>query len=172
MRRHDLNAKTHRTRKMRGMSVVEFALLLPVLLGMVLIVVEIGNVYFTQATLAKAAKAGVRFAVTGQGEMEGDRIERIHAKVRELSDVIALPDPLGALTITVRSWDNPLGNGEAVTGDAGRPCNMVEVAASYPYEPVTPFVGAIIDGKIQLEGNGRMVNEPWQPCEIEQVADQ
>ncbi|WP_462326257.1 TadE/TadG family type IV pilus assembly protein [Desulfobaculum sp.] len=158
--------------RQRGLSVVEFSLLLPVVLGMILLIVELGNLYFTQSTLEKAASAGARFAVTGQGDMEGDRLARITGAVRTLSDTIALPEPTGPLTITVRSWPTTLGTGAPSEGNAGRPCAMMEVEVRCPYTPVTPLIGGMLADAITLTGSRRMINEPWLPCEADVVASQ
>ncbi|NJB67265.1 hypothetical protein GGQ74_000905 [Desulfobaculum xiamenense] len=169
---HAPQATTSRHGGRRGISAVEFALILPVVLGLVMVVVELGNVYFTQATLTKAATGGARLAVTGQGDMEGDRLDRIRARVRELSDVLDLPQPEGAIEIMIRSWDNAYGSGTPEEGDPGRPCEMVEVEVRCPYRPLTPLIGGALTGDLVLSGHRRMVNEPWQPCEFKTASAQ
>ncbi|MCR4405955.1 MAG: pilus assembly protein [Anaerolineae bacterium] len=51
--------------KNRGQSVVELALVLPIMLVIVVGLVEIGSILFTQMTVTNAAREGARFGVTG-----------------------------------------------------------------------------------------------------------
>jgi hypothetical protein len=48
----------------RGQSFIEFALVLPVLLMTLLVIIELGRLFFSWLVLEQSARAGVRFAVT------------------------------------------------------------------------------------------------------------
>lgn len=54
----------HRERGERGVSAVEFGLILPVLLVLLLGMLDYGYVYFVQLTLTNAAREGARVGVT------------------------------------------------------------------------------------------------------------
>lgn len=51
--------------KNKGQSVVEMALVLPIMLIIVVGLVELGSILFTQMTVTNAAREGARFGVTG-----------------------------------------------------------------------------------------------------------
>ncbi|MGE4299914.1 MAG: TadE/TadG family type IV pilus assembly protein [Desulfovibrionaceae bacterium] len=144
----------------RGMSALECALVLPVFLMMVMGLVEAGNLFRSWLTVQKAAQAGARFASTGQGELEGDRMARILSETGMVLDI--LPD--ATREIAVRSWPDVVASGGGAAGDPGQPCGLVEVAVTYDYTPITPIIGAALPAVIPLAGSDRKVNEPWQLC--------
>lgn len=51
---------THKTKGQRGAAAVEFALVLPVLVLLLLGILEFGRLYQVQTTLSQAARVGVR----------------------------------------------------------------------------------------------------------------
>jgi len=146
----------------KGTSVLEFALVLPVLLAMIFGLLELGNIYFANATVHKAAMAAARLAVTGDGDDDGTRIAKIEAEARRVADVLP-----GEVTVTVSSWasyTDASGGAAGTTGDAGSPCELIQVQVEYPYEGITPIVGEMVPADFVLKGRERMVNEPWLPC--------
>jgi Flp pilus assembly protein TadG len=144
-----------------GVSALEFALVLPVLLTIVMGLVEFGNVLFLSSAMDKAAQMGARAAVTGRGEDDGTRLNRIVQAALDVAEPAAGGRPVSVL---VRSWPGTDPSATATTGDAGRPCAMVEVEVRCDYQPVTPIVGDMLPENIPLRGQGRMINEPWTPC--------
>lgn len=55
--------KKYNKNKEKGQSLVEFALVLPLLLGLLCGIIDFGWVYYNQITLANAAREGARYAV-------------------------------------------------------------------------------------------------------------
>lgn len=145
----------------RGILSVEFALILPVLIVLVMGFIEMGTMFHSWLTLQKAAQSGARFAATGVGEEEGTRLTRIEDVTAEW---LASLDK-GAKEITISSWATPAAVGEGVSGSAGGPCQLVEVAVVYAYHPYTPIVGSLLPEVVPLYGADRKLNEPWKPCD-------
>lgn len=143
-----------------GSTSLETAVILPAVLLLVMGLVESGNMFFSWLSLQKAAQTGTRFAVTGQGEEEGDRMARIVEAALAAKGNL---DP-ASLTVEVRSWDDFTVGGDGVLDDAGEPCDMVEVRLRYQYEPLTPMIGEALPELFMLEGADRKVNEPWMRC--------
>ncbi len=154
-------ARSHDSRRTRGAAALEAALVLPVLLMLVVGTMETASLLRVWLAVQKASQAGARTAATGQGEETGDRITRIeNAAKHYLADL-----PGGAAQIDVRSWPNTAASGAAREGDAGEPCQMVEVEVTKTWTPATPLMAALLPADLPLSGADRKVNEPWKPCE-------
>jgi Flp pilus assembly protein TadG len=113
----------------RGAAAVEFALVLPILLVLVLGIVEFGRAYFVQTTLSGAAREGVR--------------------------IMALKDDAGQATSTVQDYAAGLGvtGGQiAVSPGACTPGSDVTVTITYPMDYITGFFGS----SLTLTGKGTM----------------
>lgn len=148
-------------RQRRGLATMEFALILPLILAFAMVVIEGGVMLYSWMTLQKAAESGARFAATGAGEDEGTRV----AQILDVTDDWLTHLNKGEKTITVKSWASATAQGDPVEGDAGGPCQMVEVDVTYAYHPFTPVIGDILPETIPLHGFDRKLNEPWRPCD-------
>lgn len=144
-----------------GMTTVEFALILPLLLLVVMGMIEGGNAAYAWLTVQKAAQTGAHFAATGRGAEEGTRFSQI-VTVTE-AGLVTLTS--GSKEISIRSWPDLNASGDGIDNDAGGPCQLAEVAVLYNYEPVTPLMASFLPEAIPLYGYDRKVNEPWKPCE-------
>ena len=148
-------------RNRRGAAALEAALVLPVLLLLVVGIMEAASMLRVWLAVQKASQARARMPATGQGEETGDRIARIEAAAsRFLADL-----PAGDDRIDVRSWPGTTLSGTAREGDAGEPCDTVEVEVTRTWSPATPFVSSLFPASLDLAGADRKVNEPWRPCE-------
>jgi Flp pilus assembly protein TadG len=143
------------------MTTMEFALILPFLLAMVMVTIEAGTMFYSWLTIQKAAQSGARFAATGQGEDEGTRLSQI----QEVTESWLENLENGATAISIRSWPDTAATGEGTADDAGNPCGLVEVTVSYGYHPFTPVIGAMLPEVVTLAGSDRKLNEPWRPCD-------
>lgn len=145
----------------RGITSVEFALIIPVLMVMIMGIVEMGTMFHSWLTLQKAAQSGARFAATGQGEEEGTRIAQIQQVTGNWLESLDKGDK----EISISSWASPAAEGDGASGNAGGPCQLVEVAVVYAYHPYTPIVGSLLPEVIPILGSDRKLNEPWKPCD-------
>ena len=145
----------------QGSSALAFALVLPILLALTMGLIEMGYMFSAQATVDKAAQVGARFAVTGEGVVEGDRLGLILSRTHDVADTLSGGD---GVNVSVRSWDDIGAQGDPRENDPGQPCDLVEVEVLYAYSPVTPVIGSFLPDTIVLRGRERMVNEPWMPC--------
>lgn len=144
----------------RGMTLVEFAMLLPVILFLLLGVMESGNMFFSWLTVQKSAQEAVRVAATGQGDEEGTRMSLIRNTAME-----RLAPLDGTKTVTVTSWPGLDASGPGTEGSAGNPCQVVEVKVSYLYEPLIGLIAPVLPESLTLSSADRKINEPWKPCE-------
>jgi Flp pilus assembly protein TadG len=126
----------------RGAAAVEFALLLPLLLLIVLGIVDFGRMLNAQVTLTQAAREGARLVALGQPNVPG----RTQAAATGLSPVgVAIPSSC------------PTGAGPASNG-------AVQTSYSFQFSPglgylVGLFGGSGLSGQLTLSAQGVM------PCE-------
>jgi len=133
-----------RFRCRRGQALVEFALVLPFLIILVLGIMEFGWLTKNQLTVANAVREGARTAALGKSTSEiTTTIEN------QTQSVAGSPDNL---TVTLKRDDNDASNGYSyeitlgdTTDDEGNTVNdapagaMIQVTASIPNQPLTGF---------------------------------
>jgi Flp pilus assembly protein TadG len=123
-----------RGRSERGAAAVEFALVVPLLLALVLGIVEFGHAYHVQTTLSGAAREGVR-------EMAlHDSAATARAATKAAAPQLVLTD--GQIVVTPST---------CVAG-AGAPSATATVTVTYPMPFITDFFGTTIT----LKGKGVM----------------
>ena len=177
----------HQACRQRGSMAVETILILPAMLVMLMAVIETGSLFMSYQTVQKAAQMAARFAATGQGEQEGNRLTRIKTKASDLTASLHN----GAKGVTVRSWPSTTPSGSGRVDDPGRPCELVEVEVDFDYQCITPL-GTLMNlaetlfkaqssanagenegaasttsfpALFHLVGKDQKINEPWNPCE-------
>lgn len=127
-------------RDSRGQSVVEFALVLPLLLVLVFGITEFGRAWLTMNVLTSAAREGARLAVVTAPD-EG----RVIARVEEVCAA-------GRITPT----------GVFVTGpDPADPDRRVTVTVEANFQVVTGNILGTFSGTIPLRANATMRHESF-----------
>ena len=142
----------------RGNASMEFALALPLLVTLIFILLESGFLFYSYVTVQKAAHMGARFAVTGQGEQEGNRLQLIKEEALLLTTRLGGPSE-----VFVRSWEGTDTSGAGREDNPGEPCDVIEVEVVSDYEALIPLLQPLVSG-LTLQGVDRKVNEPWIPC--------
>ncbi len=125
-----------RLRRERGATAVEFALIVPLLIALVIGIAEFGRAFQVQATLSAAAREGVRMMA-----LQNDPVAA-RAAVRNAADSLN-PD------LTDAQIRFPDGDCTNATGASGR---TVRVTVDYPMPFLTDFFGTGLD----LTGTGVM----------------
>ena len=118
----------------RGATAVEFAILLPVLLLLVLSIMEFGRAFHVQTTLSNAARDGVRVMALQDSATAARSTAKASAHGLPLTDAMISVTPTTCIS------------------DAATP-GMASVTISYPFSPVSGFLP--IDG-LTLTGKGTM----------------
>jgi Flp pilus assembly protein TadG len=134
------------SRKARGMAMVEFVIILPVLLMLVFSIVEFGVLFGQWQTLSNAAREGARTAIVFRSGCNAGTVE---AEVRQrVKDYAA---PLGII----------LADGDiAVAGVCGASTTSSTVTVTLPYTfTVLPGFASSVNPSIDLVGNSVMRNE-------------
>lgn len=130
----------------RGVTAVEFALILPVLAVLMFGIIDFGRYFFVQHTLQFATREGTRLALTGR-ILEGDdsREASIIRTIRDQASTAIDPAELriSIYPVTPRYGD-PEGWEEA--SSAGSPGAFMRVRTRYTYTFLTPFIGDFFTG--------------------------
>jgi Flp pilus assembly protein TadG len=115
---------TRRRREAAGQSMVEFALVLPVFILILIGLFDVGRAIHAYNTVANAARAGARVAIVNQDETE------IRDRVLEMGGSIGLTDA----DVTLASCST-----------AGCPFS---ITVEYVYVPATPLIGNVFNPTI------------------------
>jgi hypothetical protein len=128
-----------------GQSLIEFALILPLFLAMVLGIFDLGRAIFYYSTIHNAAREGARYGAVSHCDTAG-----IISETQRLA--VGLSDPM---TVSVGTFFNP----------DGRPEQII-VTTTFTFNAITPFVGLIIgnDGSIVLSSQARGYIEQPTTC--------
>lgn len=89
--------KRHKNEK--GQAMVEFALLLPILLILLLGIIDFGWLFYNQLALNNSCREGARFAVVNTGKQ--NRVELIENKVNSVT-----PPQLKEDLVITPTWSN------------------------------------------------------------------
>jgi Flp pilus assembly protein TadG len=128
--------------KRRGSATLEFALVLPILLYLILGIIEFGWMIKSQLTIANATREGARFAALGNTSTAvRTRVKTVSTSLpTSLTDGQIVLDQTADRTSTsptYSAWpsdtsDTPPKNGVVVG-------NLLRVTVNYPFKPLTGF---------------------------------
>lgn len=104
----------------KAQSMVEFALILPIIILLLFGILEFGRIYYSQIVLVRTAREAVRMCALGKSDQE---------VIDKIFEITSLPDTMENLR--VEEILPP--EGERKTGDA------VTVKISYKLPLITPF---------------------------------
>lgn len=122
-------------RNKRGQALVEFALILPLLMLILLGIVEFALILSNQLILENAAREGSRYAVLGATDAE------VRVYLLELTEPLSGADP----TLVISPSTASRLKGVAVT-----------VGLTYQHNLMTPIISNIVGGQIQLSAAATM----------------
>lgn len=112
----------------KGQSMVEFAMILPVILLILMGIVEFGRFYNAWLMVSHASREGARMASLGATTLQ----------VEERVDTVMAAYDTARIVVEVSP------SGTHSRGD------MVTVTVTYDMDPLTPFIGAITGGTVHL----------------------
>lgn len=130
---------TASTQRSRGQALVEFALVIPLFLLLMVALFDLGRAVFAYNTLTNAAREGVRLAIVNQDE------DTIVARAKSQTAIVELDTP----AVEVDFWETATDG----TADVSAPCGLpaavgclAVVTFEATYRPMTPFISNIIFG--------------------------
>ena len=156
-----LAAERSCARDRSGAAVVELALIVPALVGLLLVVVEFGTMLMAQGLLDAAALRAARTGTTGFTPDGSSRESFIRTFVAEQAYGLLKPEKIGITATSYGSFgdiDKP-GKGSPGFGASGQ---IVVYKLSYPWTGLMPLVGeAVARREINLTASLAVKNEAW-----------
>lgn len=143
----------------RGQSVVEFALVLPVLMLLMLIAVDFGRLFFTTIQLTNAAREGVSYAATNPTDTA-----TIQARVATEANVQAQQGQ-GAITVSTacaNSAGTTIACSAATLGTAASG-NTIKVVTREAFTFLTPLINGFFGGNLQVGASASAVVLGYAP---------
>jgi hypothetical protein len=122
----------------RGQALVEFALVIPLFLLLMVALFDMGRAVFAYNTLTNAAREGARMAIVNQDKPS------IIERAKSQTAIVELNDPSVSVGFFQMAADG--------TPDYADPCDLVAVGClavvsfQATYQPITPLVGNLIGG--------------------------
>lgn len=155
----------------RGATVVELALVLPVLILLLMGIFDVANMMRISLGLQHAARMGVALASSGAGvETDARSPGMIETEVRNQLEPLGQEVKSGAV-VSVKSWPGGAASGDGTSGSLGGPCDVVEVKVAYDYPTLEAFLAAVdlfgggAAASVPLTRAERRLNEPWASCD-------
>ena len=149
----------------KGTTVVEYALVLPFFLLLVLGMIDLGWYFFVEHTLQYATREGMRLALVGRKLMDesGNPMSREASIIKTIKDNASLAVDPSSLSIYIfpigNDYTDPA-NWENLDPYAGGPGSYMRVKTRYTYNFLTPLIGAFFTGGNTLvEAQGTYRNE-------------
>jgi Flp pilus assembly protein TadG len=142
-----------RLRSSRGSTLIEAALITPLLLLLTFSIVDFGALLYIYLSLESGVTQATRFAITGTATPGMSREEAIRDAMRQATPTLALPD--GAFTFSfmpagASSWSSGTGG----PGDIGR------VTVNYTWNIMTPLIRPFFTGgQVNVRVESAMKNE-------------
>jgi hypothetical protein len=138
---------------------VEFALVLPVFLILILGIVDFGRYFFVQHTIQYATREGARFALVGKSTGGLDRTSSIVRVIKHYAAPAVDPDDLSIAIFPVTdSYGDP--DNWQDTQDAGHPGAIMRVRTKYPLYFLTPIIGDFFsNGNLVVQAEATYKNE-------------
>jgi len=154
----------------RGTTVVELALVLPLLILFIMGIFDVANMMRISLGIQHAVRMGVAMASSGAGVETDERsVDMIESEVKTQLALLGQAVEQGAV-ISVKSWSGSDSSGDGTAGSLGGPCDTVEVKVDYDYPTLEPFQAAMdlfgggAPANVALSRSERRLNEPWASC--------
>jgi|LGVF01.2.fsa_nt_gb Flp pilus assembly protein TadG len=117
----------------KGQSLVEFALLIPLLILILMAIIEFGFMFNAYITISNASREGARLGSLGGSDAA------VTERVADTTDHLNQGDMTVTVTPALRS-----------RGD------MITVEVNYDYQLITPIIAAVLNPIIDLEVTTKM----------------
>ena len=143
-----------RTRRL-GLSIVETALAIPILLLLIFGIVDVGRVLFAHMTFQHAVREAGRFAVTGR---TSPGTGGTHPRLDSIIQVVVNDSQPFLLT----AGDVQISSAGGGSGSAGGPGDRVTIHVAHSVRLLTPLIGVFFpNGSFLVDVSTTFRNEPF-----------
>lgn len=147
--------------RQRGATIVEFAIIAPVFVMLMIGVIELSMVYFANLTMQHAVREGARYAVTGQSNLDPNTAnqQRYAAVLQKIKDSsMGMYDKVSP-TVSVTNMSGGTSSGSGTFGSAG---DIIVISLDCNWPMVTPMMAAFFsNGKAHFVVSATMRNESY-----------
>ena len=145
---------------MRGQSLVEFALVVPLFLLLVFALLDFGHLFLVQAAVQSAVRDAARFASTGNHVPDPNNPQQNLSRVNSIIQV-AQQETAGIIALNNVQVSSQGGG----TGSAGGPGDMVTVSVTANASLMTPVIARLFpSGSYNFTVSTTFKNEPFPPA--------
>jgi hypothetical protein len=147
------------SRRSRGQTLVEFALVLPMLLLFLLGILDLGRAVYAYSTISNAAREAARLAIVSQAQGTACPAETVECTAAQHAASLDL-DPAAQVHVDFRNPDDP--------NDPGNDCIAIDigciavVTVEYRYTAATPVIGNLV-GVIDMSSTTMLPIEAKNP---------
>ena len=147
-----------RLRSSRGSTLVEAALITPLLLLLTFSIVDFGALLYIYLSLESGVSQATRYAVTGTQSPGLTREQSIMAAMRQATPTMTLDDSAFSFSFM------PPGATSWTMGSAGGPEDIGRLTVNYQWNIMTPLIRPFFtDGRVNVRVESAMKNEArWQ----------
>jgi Flp pilus assembly protein TadG len=143
-----------RLRDTDGASMMEAAIITPLLLMLTVGVMEFGSMFYVFLALQNGVSQATRYAITGNTVGASSRADSIKTVMRQATPTLTIPD--SAFTFS----HLPEGGSGFVAGPGG-PGEVEKVTIAYTWTLFTPLMRPLFpSGKLTIRVDSTMKNEP------------
>jgi PKD repeat protein len=147
--------RRHVETRSRGQSLVEFALILPIILLLTAIALDFGRVYLGYVNLQNMARIGANFAANNPTAWSETGAAAQAAQLKYQKQILAdanannchLPLVAGVETAPPPTFTDSDGDGKPGFGDT------VKVSLSCNFGVITPFIATVVGGNVQVSAS-------------------
>jgi hypothetical protein len=131
-----MNRHALRNANRRGAVAVEFAIVAPVLLAIVLATIQVGRAFEMQNMLEVAAREGARFASMDRDELLDPSEDATEKLKEDVENFLAANDvPRDSVTVEVKDFENP--EDDFAIDDPANDLKLFTVEISVPWSSVS-----------------------------------
>lgn len=127
--------KVNRMKRSKGQSLVEFALVMPLLMLILVGIIEFGFMFSGYLSLTNASREAARVISLGGTYIEAEA---------RISNVVGILNPED-ITMLTSADVSTLDRGDSIT-----------VTLRYPYHFITPFLAPLFGGDLELESSATL----------------
>lgn len=144
---------TRLIRNCRGATLVEAAIMTPILLLLTFSIVDFAGLFYVYLAIENGASQATRYAVTGQIVSGQSREDSIKAAMRDATPTLTIQDDMFSFS-HMKPGTSVWVSGSGAEGDIGR------LTVTYPWNLMTPVIRPFFtNGQLVIRVESAMKNE-------------